>query len=114
MGTIPTVDMFFDLEKSLKSFGFEIRDNSCGSCIAYGYSYKQYGKVSIEFNQCFLPESMRQTDMLVFYYSKDDEGYSQKTLYRGVAPTNQHDFDTLMQLLFPSDEFRNRFENRYY
>lgn len=113
MEAIPAIDNFFNLEEALKAYGFEIRDNGCGSCLAYGYSYKEYGEINIEFYQTFFQESSFQTDMCVVYYDQEDETQKQKTLFRGVAPTNQHDFDMLMQLLFPSDEFRKRFEDEY-
>lgn len=114
METIPAIDNFFNLEEAFKAYGFEIRDNGCGSCLAYGYSYKEYGEVNIEFYQCFLQESNFQTDMHVSYYHTEDYIPQRKTLFLGVAPTNQHDFDILMQLLFPADEFRKRFEDKYY
>ena len=113
MEAIPAIDKFFNLEEALKAYGFETRDNGCGSCLAYGYSYKEYGEINIEFYQAFFQESRFQTDMQVIYHVSDGYVRSQKTLFQGVAPTNQHDFDMLMQLLFPSDEFRKRFEDEY-
>lgn len=113
MANIPAIDKFFNLEEALKAYGFEIRDNGGGSCLAYGYWYKDYGEINIEFRWDFLQESSFQTDMRVVYHVSDGYVRSQKTLFLGVAPTNQHDFDMLMQLLFPSDEYRKRFEDEY-
>ncbi len=110
MEAIPSIDNFFNLEEALKAYGFEIRDNGSGSCLAYGYSYKEYGEINIEFYQDFLQESNFHTDMHVIYHVSDGYVCSQKTLFQGVAPTNQHDFDMLMQLLFPSDAFLTRIE----
>ena len=102
MKNAPSIDSFFDLEKALKEDGFKISKKDMGVCIAHGFSYEDYGEIWIEFNQAFL--NNYPIDMRVFCI-KDQE-----TLFKGVAPTNQHDYETLMQLLFPSHEFVNRIE----
>lgn len=107
MEAIPAIDKFFNLEEALKDFGFQIKDKGWDYCTAYGYSYWDYGDIYIEFNQSFFQDG-KPTDMRVFYYKREDDVPTQKTLFLGVAPTNQHDFDTLMQLLFPSDAFKDR------
>lgn len=102
MKRIPSIDSFFDLEKALKEDGFKIDEKDMGTCIAYGFSYEDYGEIWIEFNQAFInnyPINMR------VFCIKD-----QKNLFKGVAPTNQHDYEMLMQLLFPSKEYIDRIE----
>ena len=114
MKQIPYIDNSFDLGKTLKEDGFEIRDKGWDSCIGSGFSYEDYGKIFVEFNQSILIGSKYPTDMRVFCYKNNSFEHSQETLFVGVAPTNHHDYDLLMQLLFPSAEFRKRFEDKYY
>lgn len=102
MKSIPSIDSFFDLERALKEYGFKIDEKDMGVCIAYGFYYEDYGEIWIEFNQAFL--NNYPIDMRVFCFK------NQETLFKGVAPTNQHDYEMLMQLLFPSNEFVNRIE----
>ena len=102
MKSTPSIDSFFDLEKALKEDGFKISEKDMGVCIAYDFYYKDYGEIWIEFNQAFLNNC--QIDMRVFCFK------NQETLFKGVAPTNQHDYEMLMQLLFPSIEFVDRIE----
>ena len=102
--SIPAVDPFFDLEKSLSEFGFDFNERDNGSMIAFGY-IDDFGRdITIEFNGTFF--SNYQLDMLV----TSDKDCAQETLYKGLAPTNQKDFDMLMQLLIPSDQYRRRIE----
>ena len=87
----------FSLEKALKTFGFKV-DEEENSCVAYGFSYGKYGQIWVEFYVCFMDNDKAfPTDMRVFHYVED----GQENLFKGTAPTNQRDFDTLMQLLFP-------------
>lgn len=106
MANIPAIDKFFNLEEALRAYGFEI-DEKENSCVAYGYSYGKYGRIWVEFYTVFMDnEHSLPIDMRIFHYV--DEG--QENLYKGLAPTNQHDFETLLQLLFPSDAFIDRIE----
>lgn len=100
MKTIPAIDNFFNLEEALKADGFEIDEKDSGECVAH------FNRVFIVFNAALVNNI--QTDMQVKVYGEDD-----KTLFEGVAPTNQHDYDVLMELLFPSDEFKNRLYSKY-
>lgn len=102
MENIPSIDNFFNLEKAFRVYGFIIDEKDLGVCIAHGFFHENYGEIWIEFNQAFL--NNYPIDMRVLCIN------SQETLYKGVAPTNQHDFDMLMQLLFPSEEFVRRIE----
>ena len=108
MEYIPSIDSFFDLEAAIRAYGFEIDEKDSGVCIAHGYHYEHYGEIWIEFNQSFITNF--QTDMRVLRHYTENYIPQQETLFLGVAPTNQHDFDTLMQLLFPSDAFKDRLE----
>lgn len=107
MKTIPTIDKYFNLEEAFKSEGFEINIKD-DSCIAYGRPSGNYGKVYIEFYQSFVNNS--PVDMKVIQYISKEFENVQETLFVGVAPTNQHDFDVLMQLLFPSNDFKDKLE----
>ncbi|MBR3710374.1 MAG: hypothetical protein IKM99_05360 [Bacteroidales bacterium] len=109
MASVPAIDKFFKLEEALKEYGFKIDEKGSGACIAYDYRFGKYGEIWIEFNQAFI--SNYQTDMCVSYCKMEDYIPMRKTLFLGVAPTNQHDFETLMQLLFPSDAFIDRIED---
>ncbi|MBR3699210.1 MAG: hypothetical protein IKM85_06755 [Bacteroidales bacterium] len=108
MEAIPAIDNFFNLEEALKNYGFKIDEKDDGVCIAYDYWYGDYGEVWIEFNQAFI--NNYQTDMRVSRHFTEKYIPQQETVFLGVAPTNQHDFDMLMQLLFPSDAFKDRLE----
>lgn len=108
MKSIPSIDSFFDLEKAIKAYGFEIDEKDSGVCIAYGYHHERYGEIGIEFNQSFITNF--QTDMRVLRRYTENYIPQQETLFVGVAPTNQHDFDMLMQLLFPSEALVGRIE----
>lgn len=108
MESIPAIDKFFKLEEALKEYGFKIDEKDNGACIAYDYWFGEYGEIWIEFNQASINNN--QKDMCVSYCNREDDIPTRKTLFLGVAPTNQHDFDTLMQLLFPSDAFKDRLE----
>lgn len=98
---VPSIDSFFDIEAALKEYGFHIEDRDISS-VASGVIYKQYGEIFIEFFQAFVNNI--QSDMRVFYYKNNNK----EVLFDGVAPTCQHDFDVLFQLLLPSDEFKGR------
>ena len=111
MEYIPSIDSFFDLEKAFREYGFKIADRD-DHCIAYGYQYEGYGEITIEFYQRFFSFSIFPTDMHVVYYETVNHIPEQRTLFLGVAPTNQHDFDMLMQLLFPSEAFVGRIERK--
>ncbi len=109
MESIPSIDSFFNLEKAFREYGFKIADRD-DHRIAYGYQYEGYGEITIEFYQSFFSFSIFPTDMHVVYYETVNHVPEQRTLFLGVAPTNQHDFDMLMHLLFPSDAFKDRLE----
>lgn len=100
MKTIPAIDNFFNLEEALKADGFEICEKDSGECIAY------FNQKFIVFNAAII--NSIHTDMQVRVNGKDE-----RILFEGVAPTNQHDYDVLMQLLFPSDEFIDRLYANY-
>ena len=102
MESTPSIDNFFNLEKAIREYGFKIDEKDIGVCIAHGFIHENYGEIWIEFKQAFL--NNYPIDMRIFCFN------SQETLYKGVAPTNQHDFDMIMQLLFPSEEFVSRIE----
>lgn len=108
MEYIPSIDIYFNLEEAIRAYGFEIDEKDSGACIAYGYHYEHYGEIWVEFNQSFITNT--QTDMKVINNYMENYVPQQETLFQGVAPTNQNDFDTLMQLLFPTDTFRSRVE----
>lgn len=108
MKNIPSIDSFFDLEKSLMTDGFKIDEKDNGNCVAHGFYYGSYGEIFIEFHQSFI--NNYQSDMAVFHYNEE---HHQEMLFIGVAPTNQHDYDVLMQLLFPTDSFKDRLDVKY-
>ena len=103
MNTTPIIDPMFDLEQTIKDYGFEIDEKDSGACVAHKYYYPDYGEILVEFNQSFLTNY--QTDMRVFY--RNARTHESDTLFLGVAPTNRRDFNMLMELLLPSEEFRN-------
>lgn len=103
MPNYPVIDHSFTLEDALCSFGFKIDEKDSGVCIAYDYFYSDYGEIFIEFNQSFITNY--QTDMRIFY--KDNARGQQINLFLGVAPTNSKDFKTLMNLLLPSEDFKD-------
>jgi len=103
MKTIPAIDSFFNLEEALKADGFDIDEKDFGVCVA------NFNQVYIELHQSFINEF--QADMRITKYDKSNNGF--KTLFEGVAPTNQNDYHILMQLVFPSDEFKNRLYLKY-
>lgn len=104
MITAPVINYQFAIEDALQRFGFQIDEKSSGACVACGFVYDRYGEVFVEFNQSFITNY--QTDMKVYYY--DETGHNQNIIYMGVAPTNNRDFNMLMQLLLPSEGFRER------
>lgn len=108
MKSEPSIDSFFNLGKAIKAYGFKIDEKDDGHCIAYGYKYGDYGEIWIEFNQSFL--NNYPIDMRVLHHYTENYIPQQETLFVGVAPTNQHDFDMLMQLLFPSEDFVRKIE----
>lgn len=97
----PAINYNFTIEEALQKFGFRIDNKDSGASVACGVMYKEYGEIFVEFNQSFITNY--QTDMRVFYL--DNARKQQINLFLGVAPTNQKDFDLLMQLLLPSEEF---------
>ena len=107
MENIPSIDSFFDLEAAIRAYGFEIDEKDMGVCIAHGYWYGN-DEIWIEFNQAFITNF--QTDMRVSRHFTEKYIPQQETVFLGVAPTNQHDFDMLMQLLFPSETLVGRIE----
>lgn len=102
--TTPVIDPMFDLEQTIKDYGFSI-DEKDGVCVAHGVSHWYYGAIQIEFNQAFV--SHYQTDMKVTYR----EGNEDRVLFLGIAPTNYPNFDTLMQLILPSEDFIKAIES---
>jgi len=106
----PTIDSNFNLEDAIRSLGFSINDKDGGWSIAYNVLYKPYGEIFIEFYQAFI--SHVQSDMKVYYCDKTTN--DMQVLFLGIAPTNQHDFNTLMQLLLPSQEFVQEVENNHF
>ena len=107
MKSNPIIDIYFNLEEAFKNDGFEISIKE-NSCVAYGCPSGNYGKVYIEFYQSFINNS--PVDMKVIQYISKGFETIQETLFVGVAPTNQHDYEILMQLLFPSDDFKDKLE----
>lgn len=101
MARTPAINYSFTIEEALQKFGFRIDDKDSGASVACGVMYKGYGEIFVEFNQSFITNY--QTDMRVFYL--DSARKQQINLFLGVAPTNYKDFDLLMQLLLPSEEF---------
>lgn len=104
MDVIPNIDYTFDLKKAICDYGFEVDEKSEGVCIGYGFVYPRYGEIWIEFFQSFVTNY--PFDMRVFVHKENE------TLYIGVAPTNNHDFDTLMQSLFPTEDFISILDQR--
>lgn len=109
----PFYDFYFDLEKALVKDGFRIEEREkYGYYLAYGFYYELYGEIFIEFCQYCVTNF--PFDMVVYHYPKDGQThgiFDREVLYQGVAPTNQHDYDLLMLLLFPSKEFENHLES---
>lgn len=104
MKITPSIDKTFELKKALEADGFSIDEHE-GESFAHGFIYDRYGEIWVVFNASFLDNSRsRYDDMKVYYYDKSLDGL-QVNLYKGLMPTNQHDYDTLMQLLFPSEDF---------
>lgn len=101
MPSFPVINYSFSIEEALQKFGFKIDEKDSGASVAYGVVYGDYGEIFVEFNQSFITNY--QTDMRVFYL--DSARKQQINLFLGVAPTNYKDFDLLMQLLLPSEEF---------
>lgn len=99
----PVINYSFTMEEALLKFGFKIDDKDSGASVVYGYYYPDYGEILVEFNQSFITNY--QTDMHVSH--RNARTHESDTLFLGVAPTNQHDFNLLMELLLPSEEFRN-------
>ena len=106
---IPAIDSFFNIEEALKCLGFSIDDKDGGWSVAY-VIYEPYGEVFIEFYQAFI--SHVQSDMKVYYCDKTTN--DMQVLFLGIAPTNQHDFNTLMQLLLPNKEYISRIESSHF
>ncbi len=105
MKNIPFIDSTFDIKKALETDGFTIDEHEEES-IAHGKFYDRYGEIWVVFNASFLDNSrLHYNDMKVYYYNSSFD-CPQVNLYKGLAPTNQQDYDTLMQLLFPSDKFK--------
>lgn len=100
MKTIPAIDSFFNLEEALKTDGFDIDEKDSGECVAH------FNQILIVFNAAIV--NSLKADMQVRINGKDE-----KILFEGIAPTNQHDYNILMQLLFPTDEFINRLETNH-
>ena len=99
------IESTFDLRKAFEAKGYSIseRDNEF---IAEGY-YHDLGKIQVQFKTVFSELGHRSPiDMRVFHYINEADS-PQENLYKGLAPTNQNDFDTLMELLFTSDDFVN-------
>ena len=103
--SVPVVDPFFNLETALTEMGFDFNEKDNGRVIAFGYIDDLDRDITIEYNATFI--SNYQFDMMI---TSDKDG-QQDVLYLGLAPTNQHDFDMLMHLLMPSDEYRERIES---
>ncbi len=99
----PVINYQFSIEEALLKFGFRIDDKDSGASVAYGFVYNSYGEIFVEFNQSFITNF--QTDMKVFYCDKNT--HEQVNLYMGVMPTNNRDFIMLMQMLLPSEEFKD-------
>ena len=105
MNEMPNIDQSFDLKKAIVDYGFKVDEKNEGVCIGYGFFYHRYGEIWIEFFQSFVTNY--PFDMRVLMRSENE------TLYKGVAPTNKHDFDTLMQLLFPTEDFISVLDQRF-
>ena len=102
MKITPSIDKTFKLKKALEADGFSI-DEREGESFAHGSPYENYGEIWVAFKLSFGKHSL-PIDMKVYQYSSGLD-HLQETLYEGIAPTNQQDYDTLMQLLFPSKDF---------
>lgn len=109
MKITPSIDMTFELKKALEADGFTI-DEREGESFAHGFPYENYGEIWVAFNFSFGKHSL-PIDMRVYQYSSGLD-HLQETLYKGIAPTNQQDYDTLMQLVFPSKEYVSRIESQ--
>lgn len=111
MKITPSIDKTFKLKKALEADGFVVDEHEEES-IAHGFKYDRYGEIWVVFKASFLDNSRLQyNDMKVYYYDKSLDRL-QVNLYKGLMPTNQQDYDTLMQLLFPSDEFKRLVETK--
>lgn len=111
MKKLPFIDDSFNLEKALKAYGFQI-DERESEKIAHGFPNEDYGEIWIAFDFTFLGNSHKMPiDMCIFRYTGKAD-YPQENLYKGIAPTNQQDYDTLMQLVFPSKEYVSRIESQ--
>ena len=111
MKEIPFIDNSFDLEKALKADGFQI-DERESEKIAHGFPNEDYKEIWINFDVVLLGNSHNMPiDMCIFRYT-DNPDYPRENLYKGIAPTNQQDYDTLMQLVFPSKEYVRRIESQ--
>ena len=103
---IPEVDPEFDIVDSLRAEGFTFMPaEPTDGFWAVGLQYDTYGDVSILLNRKFVSD--RAIDMAVLTHrGLIDE----QVLYQGVAPTSKRDYDILMEMLFPSREFRKSLE----
>jgi hypothetical protein len=97
------IDSTFNLKKALEVDGFSVDEHDSES-IAKKIFLNSYGEVYVAFKFSFGTGHTLPIDMLVYKY---DSGFNpeQEILFKGLAPTNQKDYDTLMQLLFPTKEF---------
>lgn len=111
MKRLPIIDKTFDLRKALEVDGFTIDEHEEES-FAHGFTYDRYGEIWVVFNASFLDNSRFCYDDMRVYYYNNSLDRPQVNLYKGLMPTNQHDYDTLMQLLFPSDEFKRLVETK--
>ena len=106
---MPMLDKSFSLEEALKDLGFSIDEKNDGRCYAKGMSYDVYGEIIISFY--FSAITNVQCEMMIAAYPPDTQ--QQEILFSGIAPQNQRDFDLLMQLIFPSPDFKNKIESEY-
>lgn len=99
---IPAIDNGFNLEKSLLEFGFEgIDKKDAGYSVAYGYVDLLHRDILVIFNNTYISDF--QADMMI---TADTKGKTD-VLFMGIAPTNYHDFEMLMQYLIPTQAFSN-------
>lgn len=106
---IPEIDKSFSLEDAIRNLGFKIDEKDDGRCYAKGMAYDVYGDIIISFNLSAITNV--QCEMIIASYPP--ETLDQDILFSGIAPTNQRDFDLLMQLIFPSPEFKKLMESNY-
>lgn len=98
-----SIDNSFVLKKALEADGFSVDEHDSES-IAKKFFPESYGEVYVAFNFSFGEGHSLPIDMLVYRYVS---GYKpeREILFKGLAPTCQNDYDILIKLLLPSEEF---------